>query len=255
MSTLLHAISYRGALYWALFYMPLVTEERYWALFYVPLVTEERYWALFYMPFVREERYWALLYMPLVTENRYWALSYMPLVTEERYWALFYMPLVTEERYWSLFNMPLVTEERSQHSSTCHLLQRSSTEYSSTCHCIRLYTICWMHWYRLQMKWDYIKSEIRHARRTVCAMRTDDLCFGASEKAHAPARPRWPRNVISSAARAREVQHTQSLRHLYASRGNGKHCRLEAKTGTQHADGLLTDWSIAALRMGLSTAH
>jgi hypothetical protein len=35
-------------------------------------------------------------------------------------------------------------------------MQRSATEHSSTCHCIRLYTICWTYWYRLQIKWDTI---------------------------------------------------------------------------------------------------
>jgi hypothetical protein len=39
--------------------------------------------------------------------------------------------LVTEERYWALFYMPLYT---------------------------RFYTICWMYWYRLQIKWDYKKT-------------------------------------------------------------------------------------------------
>jgi hypothetical protein len=54
------------------------------------------------------------------------------LVTEERYWALFYMPSLTEERYWALF--------------------LHATVYF-------FYTICWMYWYRLQIKWDYIKIE------------------------------------------------------------------------------------------------
>jgi hypothetical protein len=39
--------------------------------------------------------------------------------------------LVTEERYWALFYMPLYT----------------------------LYTICWMYWYRLQIKWDLKTSD------------------------------------------------------------------------------------------------
>jgi hypothetical protein len=38
-------------------------------------------------------------------------------------------------------------------------LQWSATEHSSTCHCIRFYTICWMYWYRLQIKWDYKKKD------------------------------------------------------------------------------------------------
>jgi hypothetical protein len=38
--------------------------------------------------------------------------------------------------------------------------RRSTTEHSSTCHCISSYTVCWMYWYRLQIKWDYKKKYV-----------------------------------------------------------------------------------------------
>jgi hypothetical protein len=39
-----------------------------------------------------------------------------------------------------------------------HYSQWSATKHSSTCHCIRFYTVCWMQWYRLQIKWDLKKK-------------------------------------------------------------------------------------------------
>jgi hypothetical protein len=62
-----------------------------------------------------------------------------------------------DERTGLLFSLP---------RPWIYWLQRSATGHSSTCHCIRLYTICWMYLYRLQIKLNYKKNLRSKSRRT-----------------------------------------------------------------------------------------
>jgi hypothetical protein len=46
----------------------------------------------------------------------------------------------------------------SYNRPNAYKLQKSATEHSSTCNCINVYTICWMYWYKMEIKWDYRKK-------------------------------------------------------------------------------------------------
>jgi hypothetical protein len=57
---------------------------------------------------------------------------------------------------------------KSHNRPWTYKLLRSAAEHSSTCQCIRLYTICWMYWYRLQIKWD-LKEKFKINTRSAAA--------------------------------------------------------------------------------------